>query len=168
DLKKCLANESCEPADAVVVISGGDTNARVDEAVRLYKAGVAAKILMSGAAADKNGPSNAVVMRNHALELGVSLSDIILEDQAANTRQNAEFSQKIVAENGWRRVVLVTSAYHQRRAGMEFRRALGGEVVVYDHPTNSDRSWGAVWWLTPVGWWLALSELTGIVWFNVR
>jgi uncharacterized SAM-binding protein YcdF (DUF218 family) len=168
DLKKCLEDKTCQTFDAAVVISGGDTNARVDEAVRLYKDGVALKLLVSGAAADKEGPSNAMVMRDYALSLGVPIGDIILEEAAVDTRENADFSARIIRENGWRNIVLVTSAYHQRRASMEFSRALGGEVQVLSHPTRSDRSWSSVWWLTPTGWWLAISELTGIVWFNVR
>ena len=43
----------CQPADAVVAISGGDTNARTDKAISLYKNGWAKKIIFSGAAADK-------------------------------------------------------------------------------------------------------------------
>lgn len=168
DLRNCLKDKSCESYDAAIVVSGGDTSARVDEAVRLYKDGTVQKLLVSGAAADKLGPSNAKAMRDQALKLGVPIGDTILEEQAANTQQNADFCKGIVLANGWRKVVLVTSAYHQRRAGMEFARALGSEVEIYNHPTSSDKSWAVLWWLTPKGWWLALSELTGIIWFNVR
>lgn len=168
DLAGCLKNNSCEKADVAVVVSGGDTNARVDEAVRLYKDGIVQKILVSGAAADKNAPSNAQAMRDYALSSGIPLGDIVLENRAANTHENADFSKEIIEDRGWRRVILVTSAYHQRRASMEFERALGGKVELQNHPTSHDKAWGPVWWLTPVGWWLALSELTGMVLFNVR
>jgi uncharacterized SAM-binding protein YcdF (DUF218 family) len=179
DLRRCLREDNCVPADAVIVISGGDTNARVDEAVRLYEARLASKILVSGAAADENSPSNAQVMAERAVLLGVPEGDIILEEQARTTRENAEFSAEIAAVNGWRSVILVTSAYHQRRANLEFSRAMtetmenGGidpadSVIVLGHPTPNDHFWGALWWATPAGWWLSLTEIVGIGAFYVR
>ena len=51
--------EGCQPAGAIVAVSGGDTMARTKKAVEMYKNGWAPKIIFSGAAEDKGGPSNA-------------------------------------------------------------------------------------------------------------
>jgi hypothetical protein len=46
-------------ADVIVAVSGGETEQRTKEAIELYRSGYAPKLLFSGAAQDKNGPSNA-------------------------------------------------------------------------------------------------------------
>ena len=156
----------CMPADAVVAISGGDTAARTSEAVRLYKDGWGSKLIFSGAAQDKSGPSNAEAMRRQALSAGVPNADIITEELSATTKENAENTIDIVAQNEIRSVILVTSAYHQRRANLEFNARTKGEVIVRNHSASEDNQWaGGWWWATPTGWYLAVSELVKITIF---
>jgi uncharacterized SAM-binding protein YcdF (DUF218 family) len=157
---------SCEPADAIVAVSGGDTTARTEEAIALYQMGWAPKLIFSGAAQDKSGPSNAEVMRRLALDSGVPESDIIIEEYGETTKQNAENTLSIFAENDISSVILVTSAYHQRRAGLEFSSRTA-EVAVRNHPVASDNQWSMFWWATPMGWFLALGEFTKIIAFYV-
>ena len=74
DLARCDKpdmSEQCRAADAIVVISGGDTTARTSEAIRLYQHGWAPRIIVSGAAADKSSLSNAEVMRHQVLASGI-------------------------------------------------------------------------------------------------
>ena len=156
----------CERADAIVAISGGDTMARADEAIRLYQNSWAGTLIFSGAAQDKTGPSNAEAMRRHALERGVPDSAIILEEESATTKQNAKKTRNIFEERGASSVILVTSAYHQRRAGLEFTQSAGKNVVVRNHPVATDKQWaGRWWWLTPTGWYLAVSEFFKVIVF---
>lgn len=157
----------CQPADAIVAISGGDTAARADEAIRLYKNGWAEKLIFSGAAQDKSGPSNAEVMKTAALTAGVPPNAIIIETEGETTRQNAEKTQNIFEENQISTVILVTSAYHQRRAGLEFEKNSAGMVNVRNHPVPQDNQWSGLWWLTPVGWYLAVSETIKVLLFYV-
>ena len=163
DLKDCPEPDRlvarCAPADAIVAISGGDTSARVFEAIKLYRAGWAPKLIFSGAALDTSGPSNAEAMRRQALDAGVPISAIITDDRAQNTTQNAQGVLELLKTDD-HRIILVTSPYHQRRANLEFNRVFGESIQVVNHPTPTDRSWGLRWWLTPSGWWLALSETT--------
>jgi uncharacterized SAM-binding protein YcdF (DUF218 family) len=155
--------EPCQVADAIVAVSGGDTTARAAEAVRLYQNGWASKLIFSGAAQDKSGPSNAAAMRHEAQESGVPFKDIILEEYSATTKQNAENTQTIFQENNIKSVILVTSGYHQRRAVLEFNSRSG--AVVRSHPVPNDDQWSAFWWATPIGWFLAVSEFMKIVAF---
>lgn len=156
---------ACHPADAIVAISGGDTNARASEAIKLYQAGWAQKLIFSGAAQDKSGPSNAQVMRQLALEMGVPAGDIITENEGETTKQNAEKSQTIFQEYNISSVILVTSSYHQRRASLEFNKR-SADVAVRNHPVARDNQWaGTWWWLTPTGWYLAVSEFGKIIAF---
>ncbi len=170
DLSGCNTQPStssqCQPADAIVAVSGGDTIARTNEAIKLYQNGWAPKLIFSGAAEDKSGPSNAAVMKRTALAAGVPESAILIEEYSATTTQNAENAQTIFAANNIKSVILVTSAYHQRRAGLEFSARSTG-VTVRNHPVPHDDQWSVTWWLTPLGWFLAVGEFIKIILFYV-
>lgn len=159
----------CQKVDAIVSISGGNTAARTNEAVRLYKQGWSDKIIFSGAAADISSPSNANVMQAHAVQQGVPVKDIMIDEEAKDTNQNADFAAKIITKNKFKKIILTTSRYHQRRAYLEFSRALYGTgVEIINAPTQNDSHWNNFWWLSPRGWKLTLSELAGIIIFFVK
>jgi uncharacterized SAM-binding protein YcdF (DUF218 family) len=165
DIDSCKTGPSevknCEIADAIVAVSGGDTSARAREAIKLYKAGWASTLIFSGAAEDKTGPSNAQVMTDLAINEGVPPRDIISEESSETTAQNAVKTQAILEENDIKSIILVTSPYHERRARMEFEK-VSRSVSIRSHPTSDDSGWSSLWWLTPSGWYLALSELVKI------
>lgn len=165
-LRQCDAPQEsgpCAVADAIVVVSGGDTNARVDEGLALYKAGWASKLIFSGAAADPSSPSNAASMSRRALAAGVPTSSIIIEEFSRTTAENAENTSKFIADQQLDHIILVTSAYHQRRALLEFQQTLGNGVLITSHPVAADKQWAGIWWWTTLrGWWLAGGELVKI------
>lgn len=171
DLSGCgttpTLSEPCQEADAIVAISGGDTNARTGEAVKLYQNGWARKLIFSGAAKDKTGPSNAEAMRRIAREAGVPDGDILTEELGETTKQNADNTQEILDRNDISSVILVTSAYHQRRAALEFNKRAARSVSIRNHPVAIDNQWSFTWWLTPTGWFLAVSEFVKIMAFYI-
>lgn len=158
------ANTDCQSVDAIVAISGGDTEARANKAIALYRNGWSNLIVFSGAALDKTGPSNAAVMKSYALEAGIPESAIILDETSESTRQNAENCQIIFLDHNIKSIILVTSGYHQRRASLEFNRRTDG-VTIINNPVINDNDWSAWWWTTPRGWWLAVSEFVRIIAF---
>lgn len=158
-------NGACRRADAIVAVSGGDTDARANEAIKLYLNGWGDKLIFSGAAQDKSGPSNAKVMERDALAAGVPEGVILIDQSSESTTQNAANTHTIFDENNIKSVILVTSAYHQRRAFLEFSKY--HDISVRNHPVAQDDQWSGLWWLTPVGWWLALGELIKISMFYV-
>ena len=168
DLRSCADKPSgqgnCSSVGAIVVVSGGDTNARTDEAIKLFHNGWSNKLILSGAAQDKSGPSNAAAMKNRALAAGVPESSILLDEYAENTQQNAENAQNIFAAQNIKDIILVTSGYHQRRASLEFNARTTG-VKVINHPVSSDSDWSVWWWVTPRGWWLAGGEFVKVMLF---
>ena len=159
----------CQKVDAIISISGGNTAARTNEAVRLYQQGWAEKVIFSGAAADVSSPSNANVMKSQASEQGVPAANILIDEDAKNTNQNAELTAKIITDNKFKKIILTTSGYHQRRAYLEFSRALYGTgVEIINAPAQNDPQWTNFWWLSLRGWQLTLSELGGIIIFFVE
>ena len=151
--------QDCRKADAFVAISGGDTSARTAQAIQLYKDGWAEFLVFSGAALDKSGPSNAEAMRRQALGAGVPSVAILVDETSETTKQNAANTTNLFERRNIRSVILVTSAYHQRRAGLEFGQRAGTAIRIVNHPVQSDNQWSQWWWTTPTGWWLAGSEL---------
>lgn len=154
----------CGKADAIVVVSGGDTQARTQAGIDLFNNGWASALILSGAAQDKTGPSNAAAMKTQALNAGIPDAAIYIDEDAANTQQNAENTQTIFTENDIQSVILVTSGYHQRRASLEFNKLADG-VEIRNYPVINDQDWSWFWWLTPRGWWLAGGELAKITAF---
>lgn len=155
-----------EKADLIVAISGGETSQRTREAVRIYNEGFAPKLLFSGAAADRNGPSNAAAMRRYAITQGVPDSDILIEENSATTAENAARTAPIIHGLGAKKVILVTSPYHQRRASLNFRQMMGPDVEIINHSTT-DSAWRkSGWWKQPYTVSLTLAELqkTVYVW----
>jgi uncharacterized SAM-binding protein YcdF (DUF218 family) len=155
---------SCTKADAIVVVSGGDTRARTSAGINLYKNGWADTLILSGAAQDKSGPSNAEAMELQAIQAGVPSSSIIIDERAESTLQNAQNTETIFSEHGYKDVILVTSGYHQRRANLEFTKR-AQNVTIRNYPVTQDSDWSWFWWLTPKGWWLSGGELVKIIAF---
>lgn len=170
DLVKCDktpdTSSNCQTVDAIVAISGGDTTARANQAIELYKNGWSNILIFSGAAQDKTGPSNAAVMKQIAIQAGVPASSIYIDENSETTQQNASKTQAIFNELGVKKIILVTSGYHQRRASLEFNKLTSG-VTILNHPVLTDQDWSFWWWATPRGWWLAGSELIKIVAFYI-
>ncbi len=162
DLAKCDKTPSnvkgCEKADAIVAVSGGDTSARAEEAILLFKNGWGTYLIFSGAAADKSGPSNAAVMKKQAIDARVDPNRIIIDEVSNTTAENAKQTKSIFDQYNIKSAIIVTSQYHERRATLEFEKRAGG-VTVRSSPTTYDENWGMWWWLTPGGWFTALAEL---------
>jgi uncharacterized SAM-binding protein YcdF (DUF218 family) len=145
--------------DAIVAISGGETQARTAEAVALYKAGWAPVLIFSGAAADPTGPSNARAMATTAEGDGVPASAVLLDETSVDTSQNATDVAAIVHQHNYHSIILVTSPYHQRRAEIAFHRALGSSFPIVNH-SSYDQLWRrSDWWVTAYSRSLTYSEL---------
>lgn len=159
---------ACSPVDAIVVVSGGDTNARTDGGIELYKNGWAPVIIFSGAALDPDSISNAAAMKERALAAGVRESAIVIEEDARTTQENAENTSTLFTQNQYERVILVTSGYHMRRATLEFERRTDSTEII-NRPVLVDKDWHyLLWWVTPRGWWLAGGELVKITFTSAQ
>ncbi|OGB75425.1 hypothetical protein A2810_01180 [candidate division Kazan bacterium RIFCSPHIGHO2_01_FULL_49_10] len=134
-------------SDAIVVVSGGETNQRVAEGVKLYKADWAKVLIMSGAARDAKD-SNAAAMKRMAINSGIPANKIITEEESMNTFENAAYVRGIVESRKLNRLILVTSPYHQRRAALVFAKALAGLPVKIINHSSLDSAW------RKNGWWL--------------
>lgn len=89
---------------------------RLDLCVKYYNEFKPDKIIVSGGIANqKAGVAEADKMEEFLLGAGVSSETIIKEDKSLTTKQNAEFSCKVVKELGADTLVLCTSKEHMER-----------------------------------------------------
>ncbi len=138
--------EETPVADAIVVLGGAvaiidsakevmalsDGSDRLFHALKLFKAGKAPLLISSGGSRPGT-TSEAEVMARMLSDLGVPRDAILLETGSRNTYQNAVNTRAILEAQGIDRVLLVTSAFHMRRAVAAFQ-ALGVNVV----PASTD------------------------------
>lgn len=97
---------------------------RMLRAVMLYRdckaSGAACVIEASGGDARHLGTSEATVYARQLHALGIPASDLLLEPRSMNTWQNAQFSTPLLAHLHADRLLLVSSAFHLRRAQLYF------------------------------------------------
>lgn len=151
--------DKLELSDAIVVISGGETELRVAEGVKLFNEGWAPTIIMSGAARDE-GPSNAAAMKRLAQSSGVPASSILVEEESSTTFENAHNTAEIIEQERFSQIILVTSPYHQRRAHLVFTKALTNHPVTIINHSALDSAWRKNgWWRNEWARSLTFSEL---------
>lgn len=118
---------------------------RVRTAIVLAQSGRVGHLLMTGGPVVHPVPE-AVTMGELAIEHGLAAERLVIEDRAVNTIDNARLSAEIVATRGWRRLALVTDAYHLPRALYVFRRAGLGVVGVPAWREGTPRpDWALAW-----------------------
>ena len=136
-------------ADAILVLGGatrgdthfsslGDMNQQADRlvhAARLFKAGKAPVIVLSGGARPGARPE-ARLMQEILGVMGIPETALVTEEASRDTHENALYSRTILAQRGVDRILLVTSAYHMKRAEAVFR-AQGFDVI--PSPTDYQR-----------------------------
>ena len=116
-----------DAASAEGVIELGDAIDRLFHGMRLYRVGKAPQVILVGGAARGHQPE-AQVMADMLAEFGISRSVMLLEDKSRNTRENALNAVALMQANNINKILLVTSAFHMRRAQSAFEK-LGIEVV---------------------------------------
>lgn len=157
-----VAIEQIPVAEVIVVFGGvmeagdasypypGLTNTadRAWHAARLYHAGKAPRILLSGglSSSRRDGLTEAELMRLFLRDLGIPDEAMILETQSTNTRENALYCATILRDAGWSSAILVTSAMHMPRSWRSFKQA-GIEAIPVgtDYQTQETKQTLARW-----------------------
>jgi uncharacterized SAM-binding protein YcdF (DUF218 family) len=113
----------------------GSSLPRAIGAARVYHERPVGHVIITGRGEPFGFPDEtARAMADVMAAYGVPRERILLEERALNTRQNAQFSTRMVRELGAERTLVVTSALHMRRAVLEFERAgLGVIAAPVDH-----------------------------------
>lgn len=138
--------DTLQSADAIVVISGGETRTRTITGIQLYQDQFAPLLIFSGDAIDPYSPSNAETMRDIAIrEFDIDSNDIVLEEEATSTFENATNLKEVFARYNINSIILVTSPYHQRRSKMTFQNIMGQDFTIINH-SSTDEFWRKIAW----------------------
>lgn len=111
----------------VIVVLGGGSPERPERAAELFKERAAPRIIVSGYGDAENN-------RRLLVAAGVPAKAIELENRSKTTRENAQFTIRLLREEKLKRVILVTSWYHTRRALACFRH-YAPEIGFYSRPS---------------------------------
>jgi len=128
-----LSLENIQNVKWIVVLGGGHTSdsklpitsqvseaslIRLVEGIRLYRGVPKSKLILSGGRPFEK-ISNAQVLADVAIGIGVKKQDLILEDISKDTEDEARLIQEIVSQEQF---VLVTSASHMPRSMALFKK----------------------------------------------
>ena len=145
---------------------------RIVTAVRLYRILKLPIIVTGGRVFEHRELSEAPVVKRFLVDLGVPAEAILIEDRARDTAQNARFTAVICEQRGFSRPILLTGAYHLKRAQMAFTAAglaatpfpayFFGQQNVPWHWMRLLPSAGSFWAST-----IALHEYLGILYYRM-
>lgn len=158
-----VVDEPPQLADAILLL--GDDNYPADRASRaaeLYRGGWAPRVVASGRQLRRYA-SLAELMQRDLVERGVPADAVIRYPHSAeNTREEAEVLRQFVTKRGWRRVLVVTSNFHTRRARYIFRRVFPSTVSVRVVAARDSLYDPDHWWESRRGVKLFFGETLGI------
>ena len=137
----------CPEADAVAVISGniinglnrtgvqwGPSCGRFHDGVRLMLAQKAPLLILAGAASiDGAAPSQGEILRNVAVDRGLSPQQILVTPPVSTTADEVEAIGALCQTRGIRSIIVVTSAWHMPRT-MRLSRKTG--LTSHAFPTD--------------------------------
>jgi uncharacterized SAM-binding protein YcdF (DUF218 family) len=118
-------------ANAVVVLSGSK-HERFDRGLELVEDGVAPVLVVSGGFDPRQPAANEICNAGR----GEGFRVVCFTPDPDSTRGEAQEIGRLARENGWQRVLLVTSRFHVTRARMLVDRCVDGDVdaVGVDYP----------------------------------
>ena len=158
-----VVEDPLRPADAIIVF--GDDNYLGDRAARaaeLYREGWAPRVVASGRQLRPYAGVSELIQQD-LVGHGVPAAAVVrFPHTAASTREEAEALRRLVAERGWRRILVVTSSHHTRRARYICRRVFPPEVEVRLAAAGDSEYDPNHWWESRQGMKLFLIETVGM------
>lgn len=88
----------------------------------------------------------AAYMRDQAIQMGVPEQAVLAEQESLHTRENAEYVLSILKQYGMKRIILVTSPFHQLRTYLTFAKVMqpyGIQIINYYAETGE---WHPLTW----------------------
>jgi uncharacterized SAM-binding protein YcdF (DUF218 family) len=137
-----LALDRLPAADAIVVLAGGrywhapeyghDSASgaaleRLQYAADLERVSGLPVVISGGSQPGETGAEATIMADVLRGTFGIE-TEVVTETRSRNTAENALYTKELLDVHGWRRVLLVTHAYHMRRSVAMFQQA-GVEVV---------------------------------------
>ena len=149
---------------------------RLWQGIDLLKQGKVKRLVFTGGTADlkQEKKREASYISAYIHQLGIADSLFITEEQSKNTYENALFTKALFEQKGYnKRIILVTSAFHMKRAMGCFEKQ-GFEVIPYacDPLTNGEPLKIHEYFLPSpqamMGWEVIIKEWTGYFVYKMK
>jgi uncharacterized SAM-binding protein YcdF (DUF218 family) len=113
--------------------------------LQLVKLGKADRLIFTrGQMPWSDSPPEGEMLKQKALEMGISSDQILLTSIVSNTAEESLAVKELMAEHGLTKIILVTSSFHLPRAKLLFDKA---GVDTYPYPTDFKAASRDVTWL---------------------
>jgi len=165
-------------ADALVVLSGSSSYLeRTQKAAELFRQGRAPVVLLTDdhtrggwSQPLQTNPYFVDRATEELIKQGVPAERIrIVPGVAESTRSEALIVKDYAAAHGFRSVLIITSAFHSRRALRTFRTSFAATgIIVGLDPSSGSRTSAALWWLSPSGWRDVAGEYIKLVYYWLK
>jgi uncharacterized SAM-binding protein YcdF (DUF218 family) len=170
-----IVADPIQQVDAVVILSGGTDDSRLDEAARLYEDKVADKIIITetGETLPDSTVSRTFFTRQQLGRLGVPEEAIITtEKHVSSTWSEARVVMKLMLGLGMKSCIVVTDPFHTRRARLVFRDEFTPRgIEVFIQPVRGHWYKSSTWWTSKRGWEVTIDEyskLFGYVFLDMK
>jgi uncharacterized SAM-binding protein YcdF (DUF218 family) len=167
-------------ADAIVVMSGSSTyQERTAWAARLYREGRAPIVILTSDGlisgwnkAEQRNPYFYELAAKELQQQGVPADKIrVISGAAIGTYEESLGVREYASTNNLKRLLIVTSAYHSRRALWSMRRACEGsgiEVGIDGPPPGWQTPSPSTWWWHRWGWKVVAGEYVKMIYYWTR
>jgi uncharacterized SAM-binding protein YcdF (DUF218 family) len=174
-----ILNTPLHKGDAIVVLSGSAVyKERTQRAAEYYHQGLANRILLTNdnlhgewSSAEQRNPLFYERARNNLLALGVPAARVeVIPNPVKNTYDEAEVLRDYAVTHGLRSLLIVTSAYHSRRALWTLNRVFAGtgiEISLQSIETGEQTPSPLTWWLHIRGWRMLVGEYAKNIYYRL-
>lgn len=150
-LESRYTQQSAVKADVIAVLGGGAVSGvpdvygegalaaagmnRLATGMRLQRM-LGVPLIVSGGKVFKDSGGEAEIAKRVLINMGVKENMVYTDTKALNTRQNAQNIIAASKENGWKRIIVVTSALHMPRAMQNFAAVKDNDMEVTAYPCD--------------------------------
>jgi uncharacterized SAM-binding protein YcdF (DUF218 family) len=175
-----IINVPLEHADIIVVLSGSSAYIeRTELAARLYKEGRATQLVLTNdnrqsgwSNSEQRNPFYFERARWELERLGIPASNIeVIAEPVDSTYDEAALLRAYAVSRQVHSILLVTSAYHSRRAFQTFRKSFIGTGITIglaSVPPGAQSPPPATWWFHLRGWELVAGEYLKLFVYKLR
>ena len=174
-----IVNKPVSRADAIVVLSGSAVyRERTQRAAECYRQELAQRVLLTNdnlrgewSSAEQRNPFFYERARANLLNLGVPAEHVeVLPQTVTNTYEEAEVLRDYAVAHNLRSLLVVTSAYHSRRALWTLNRVFAGtgiDIGLLSVEGGEQTPPAHMWWLHFRGWQMVAGEYVKNVYYRV-
>jgi len=151
-----IVENRLEPCDLVVALAYS-RDMRIRHAAKLYHQGYGSKVVLDFGGGPRSELPNIYrvcedplqTAKDFAVSQGVPDQNILIQNGATSTYDEALYLKKLIRQNQYRSVIIVTSALHTRRVAMIFKKVLNDtpvKLLFYAVPVEDEAMSLVKWW----------------------